>query len=354
MTNILTSIIVCAFNEEKMLSNCLDSIKSSINSQADTTEIIIIDNNSSDCTSNIALNFISNNNNNLIVKYLKIEHVPLTSSRNTGISVSRGTYIIFVDADAIVGKDWLINILSEFNENTLIVAGNVGNINTKSYFADFIYNAHYKCSLRKDKYIGANMAFNRSVFELNHGFLGATGNRGDETLFFQEYLSRNPHQVIGFAKESFVYNDFPTSFFVWLNQQYIGGREYLKISKFNRKSAITISQEILRIANILFIPHLVVHFFYALSPFYIFHFILFLLRNIYKIEHCYCGFKNLFIERNFIQAFLFLPVTFFGVFLTDLGFMVQFILSFNKKIDKSDAKVSLVLSQVKSNKLNKM
>ena len=354
MSFINTSIVICAFNEEKMLLSCLNSIKTNICSQTKVTEIIIVDNNSMDSTSDIALKFIKENNNDLLIRYLKIDHVPLTSSRNTAISYCKGSHIIFVDADALVEKGWLVAILSKFNENTPIVAGNVANLNTKSFFADLIYNSHYKWSKQHNKLIGANMAFKSSVFEFNNGFLGATGNRGDETLFLQEYVKNNPDKEIGFAKESIVYNEFPTSISAWLLQQYNGGSEYFKISKFNNKSFTIFAQEALRIVNTFFIPHLLLHLFIISSPLFIAHVALFLIRNIYKTNQIYSGFKSLCSQSKIFQAFLYIPVTFFGTLATDVGYVFQASISFNKEIDRGSAKISVVLHEVKSIKLIKL
>ena len=350
MSNLITSVVVCAFNEEKRLKDCLNSIKSQIIASVENTEIIIVDNDSKDETSNIAIKFIQENDN-LMIRYFKIEHVPLTSSRNTAISFCQGNYIVFVDADAIVGDGWLKHILKEFNTNTTIVAGSVSNLNTDSLFAEFIYQSHFKCSLDKKPFIGANMAYKKSVFDHTGGFFSATINRGDETLFLQEYTSNNPDKKIGFAKNSIVYNDFPNTFLEWLKQQYTGGREYLNISKFKNKSLIDVLQEILRAINILFLPHLLIHFFVISSPLYFLHFILFLIRNIYKLKHCYCGSRNLFFKGNIFQAIMFFPVTIMGTLSTDCGFVLQAILSFNKVLDKSNAKVSKVINQIKSNKV---
>ena len=349
LTNV--SVVVCAFNEEKFLLRCLNSIKSNINNLDKSAEIIIVDNSSFDSTGNIALKFVNENTKDLMIRYLKIAHVPLTSSRNTAISYCKGRFIVFVDADAVVDNDWLENILSEFNENTPIVAGNIANLNSKSYFSDFIYNSHYKCSLESNRLIGANMAFKHSVFESDNGFLSATGNRGDETLFLQEYVKNNPDMEIGFAKNSIVYNDFPNSLKEWLIQQYIGGREYLKISKFNNQSFINFLQEILRVINVFFLPHLFIHFFIISSPLFVFHLALFLLRNIYKVKHFYCGFKNLYNQRKLLLSIFYFPVTLFGALATDMGYVFQAFISFNKEIDKGQANISKVLHEVKSIKL---
>ena len=353
MSSINTSIVICAFNEENCLLNCLQSVRSEIIENSESTELIIVDNESIDSTADIALNFINDNNEELIISYLRIKHVPLTSSRNTAISFCRGSYIIFLDADAIAGQYWLMNLLNQFEDNVSIVAGNVGNLNTNSLFAEFIFNSHYRCSLDAgSRLIGANMAFRSSVFESTGGFYAATSNRGDETLFLQEYISNNPEEVLGYAKNSIVYNDFPNNFAQWIKQQYEGGREYMRISKFNKKSYIMILKDSLRAINILFFAHLFLHIFVISSTLITLHFFLFLIRNFYKIRHFYCGFKRLLNKKNIFQSIMFIPVSFLGTMSTDLGSSIEAIISIGKIIDKSNAKVSLVLDKVNSKKYN--
>ena len=70
LTNV--SVVVCAFNEEKFLLRCLNSIKSNINNLDKSAEIIIVDNSSFDSTGNIALKFVNENTKDLMIRYLKI------------------------------------------------------------------------------------------------------------------------------------------------------------------------------------------------------------------------------------------------------------------------------------------
>ena len=77
MSSINTSIVICAFNEENCLLNCLQSVRSEIIENSESTELIIVDNESIDSTADIALNFINDNNelygiltNGMIIKEL--------------------------------------------------------------------------------------------------------------------------------------------------------------------------------------------------------------------------------------------------------------------------------------------
>jgi len=347
MSSIKSSVVVCAFNEEKRLYECLNSIKSQINHL--NTEILIVDNDSQDLTSEISKKFI-NENNNLKIQFLKIKHVPLTSSRNTAISFCRGEFIFFVDADAEVGEGWLDHMINEFDENTSIVAGNISILNTNSFFANFIFYSHFTNSLKQNRFIGANMGFKSSVFEKYGGFFAATKNRGDETLFLQNYMNKNPTESLVFAEKSIVFNEFPENLFVWLDQQYKGGKEYFQILKFGKASKMQKLKQALRPLNILFFPHLLIHYFLVYSPFFGFHLFLFLFRNAYKYKHCFFGAKNLFNRGKIFQSFLFLPVTFLGTFFIDLGYVIKALSSINKTLDQNHANVGEVIENIKSSK----
>jgi len=75
------SIIVCAFNEEFRIQNCLKSIGSQIVNNFNI-EALIVDNESSDNTQKICNKFIKENPDTNI-RYLRIDHVPLSFVRKT-------------------------------------------------------------------------------------------------------------------------------------------------------------------------------------------------------------------------------------------------------------------------------
>ncbi len=95
MSNIDVSIIVPIYNKELYLEECLDSI---INQTLKTIEIILVDDGSTDNSKKICEQYLKDNR----VSYYYQENEGLASARQTGINVSKGEYIGFIDAD-----DWI-------------------------------------------------------------------------------------------------------------------------------------------------------------------------------------------------------------------------------------------------------
>ncbi|MHA1322964.1 MAG: glycosyltransferase [Candidatus Helarchaeota archaeon] len=105
------SIIICTKNRVRNLQNCINSILK--NSVDFPYEIIIIDDHSTDKTP-AYLKRISNLSP--IRTYINPKSGP-AAARNIGIKKSRGNIIIFVDDDAQVSSNWLIEYKSFFEKN---------------------------------------------------------------------------------------------------------------------------------------------------------------------------------------------------------------------------------------------
>lgn len=87
--NIKLSIIIPAYNAEQFIDRCLDSIP-----VRDDVEVIVIDDGSTDKTSDIIKKY-ADNFKIIINSYNK----GVSFARNTGIKEARGDYITFLDAD---------------------------------------------------------------------------------------------------------------------------------------------------------------------------------------------------------------------------------------------------------------
>lgn len=92
----LISIIVPCYNVENYLSECVDSL---VNQSYRNTEILLIDDGSTDKTADIAQKYAAEYEN---VKYFYRENGGLSAARNSGIELAKGEYLAFVDSD-----DWL-------------------------------------------------------------------------------------------------------------------------------------------------------------------------------------------------------------------------------------------------------
>jgi glycosyltransferase involved in cell wall biosynthesis len=101
------SVIVPAYNEERYLGETLKSIQRAkeflLKKDAVPTEIIVVDNGSTDSTSDIALSSGAR-----IIKETKHN---VARVRNAGASVAKGNVLVFIDADTIVPDEllWRIN-----------------------------------------------------------------------------------------------------------------------------------------------------------------------------------------------------------------------------------------------------
>lgn len=118
------SIIVPTYNSAKTIERCIMSI---INQTFNDWELIIIDNGSTDSTSNIVYS-LSRNDARIIL--LTEWEKGVSNARNKGVNTAKGEYICFVDSDDWLDKNFLM-ILYGKNDADLVVCG---------YCVDYIDN----------------------------------------------------------------------------------------------------------------------------------------------------------------------------------------------------------------------
>lgn len=105
------SVIVPAYNVEKYISSCLNSL---LNQTKKEIEIIVIDDGSTDNTLNILNEYKKNNPNKIHV--VSQENQGLSITRNNGIKLSTGKYILFVDGDDEIDINLLKNLWDKLEE----------------------------------------------------------------------------------------------------------------------------------------------------------------------------------------------------------------------------------------------
>jgi glycosyltransferase involved in cell wall biosynthesis len=100
------SIIIPAFNEERLIVDCLRSVYASIdeNQRAGFTfEVIVVDNNSTDATADLS------RQEGASVVFEPVNQIG--RARNAGAAVSAGDWLLFIDADSILNPGLLGSIL---------------------------------------------------------------------------------------------------------------------------------------------------------------------------------------------------------------------------------------------------
>lgn len=126
----LFSIIVPVYNAEKTIRHCLDSI---LAQQFKDFEIIIINDGSTDNTLDILDEY---SNKDTRIKLYSFDNSGVSITRQRGIALSTGEYLLFVDSDDSIKSELLQNLYTtivEFNSPDII-----------RYQASLINDAIYK------------------------------------------------------------------------------------------------------------------------------------------------------------------------------------------------------------------
>lgn len=95
--NIIYSVIIPAYNAERTLKRCLESL---LNQRREDVQIILISDGSTDGTDEIARSFSDR------VQFVHQPHAGVSAARNLGLTLAKGEYITFVDSDDYVTADY--------------------------------------------------------------------------------------------------------------------------------------------------------------------------------------------------------------------------------------------------------
>ena len=115
------SIIVCAYNHSKWIERCIRSLNHQDNIKDHEYEIIIINDCSKDDTRKILKKFKYLSNLRVINNS---KNIGLPESINKGIKISNGRYIVRVDSDDYVARNflYLLKLYLDYNRNHSAVA----------------------------------------------------------------------------------------------------------------------------------------------------------------------------------------------------------------------------------------
>ena len=106
------SIIIPVYNSEKYISKCLDSL---INQTYKDYELLIVNDGSTDNSQNI-INEYKNKYPEIIV-LKEQENLGVAVTRNNAIEEAKGKYIMFIDNDDFVDKDYVETFVKEIEKN---------------------------------------------------------------------------------------------------------------------------------------------------------------------------------------------------------------------------------------------
>lgn len=127
MNNIDVSVIICCHNSAKRLPSTLEYLaKQKVDSNT-FWEIIVVDNNSTDNTAEVALTEWQKYNNNTPFKVVKETTPGLSNARKKGVIESKGELILFCDDDNWLSENY-INLANNLmkQDTEIIMLGGIG------------------------------------------------------------------------------------------------------------------------------------------------------------------------------------------------------------------------------------
>ena len=242
------SVLIAARNEEDKLEKTIKDILAQ-NYPKHLFELIIVDDHSTDKTTEIILSYSSQG-----VRLIKLnEDQPLNSYKKKAIAeaikISTGELIITTDADCRMGVDWLNTIVSCYEEyDYKMISSPVSYFEEKSFFEEmqtleFLYLIGLGASTIGNKMPstcnGANLAYKKEVFLELKGFTGIDDlASGDDELLLHKVASKYP-DGIGFCKsrEAIVYTHAKTTLNEFMQQR---KRWASKSTKYKNKNLVVL------------------------------------------------------------------------------------------------------------------
>ena len=104
MDNVKVSIIIPAYNVEKYILKCINSLLEQTEKEI---EIIIVDDGSKDKTNLIVKEIIKKHANIVLIEQ---GNKGVSAARNAGLQNAKGKYTMFIDADDWLEKDAIENL----------------------------------------------------------------------------------------------------------------------------------------------------------------------------------------------------------------------------------------------------
>ncbi|HNW26531.1 MAG TPA: glycosyltransferase family 2 protein [Candidatus Gastranaerophilaceae bacterium] len=194
MSNCSISVIIPVFNSGKYIEKCLESI---INQSFEDMEIICINDGSKDNSLEILEKFSDKDSR---IKVFSQKNQGLSASRNRGLELASGKYIIFVDSDDWLKKDFAQKLFCEIEKNetdfsicaaqaydceTLQKSDFMSDYLSLSCLAFFENKVFNQFDTKKQMFYIPVMAWGKIY---NRDFLKRTKARFEEVLFFEDNL----------------------------------------------------------------------------------------------------------------------------------------------------------------------
>ena len=222
------SVIICAKNEADNLQKFLPSI---INQKYSDFEIVLINDASSDETSEVMQSFKKAHNN---IKIIDVENIEAfwgnkKYALTLGIKAATHQHLLFIDADCKpLSKYWISEMSQNFSDEKTIILGYGKYKKEKLLVNLFVRFETLLTAIQYFSYaklgspymaVGRNLAYNKDEFFNVKGFINHIHVKsGDDDLFIQDAANKE-NTSISLSKKSFTESLAPKSFTEWFRQK---------------------------------------------------------------------------------------------------------------------------------------
>jgi len=206
------TVVICTYNRSMLLSHCLRSL-SEQSATPESYEVIVVDNNSTDSTQDIAMDFTRRFPN------FKLIHEPeqgLSHARNRGWKEAEAPWVAYIDDDAKAMPGYIERLLFVIENYPFDCFGGVY-LPWYEYGKPGWFRDEYASNLSVQDHTGVlnsgyasggNFVIRRTILEEFEGFHADLGMRPDKIAYAEEALLqmqlRNAGYTIGFDPQLIV------------------------------------------------------------------------------------------------------------------------------------------------------
>ncbi|MBL8196109.1 MAG: glycosyltransferase, partial [Blastocatellia bacterium] len=212
------------YNRLDLLSSCLISI-ATVDYPFDKFEVVVVDDGSKTAPDEVVLSFQTRFKLSLI----KQKNSGPASARNRGANNTVGDYLIFIDDDSIVSKNWL----KELNRMVLekpdcAIGGAIENALPNNLYAtasetivNYLYSQFNKDLENANFFVSNNLVVSKNNFLLVKGF-DTNLEMSEDREFCKNWLAKG--FKLCYAEKAVIYHQNRANFKAYWKQQFVYGR----------------------------------------------------------------------------------------------------------------------------------
>jgi glycosyltransferase involved in cell wall biosynthesis len=247
------SIIVAVYNDWAMLDGCLQSLARQTNGPG--FEVIIVD----DGSTETAPESVDASSHSYPFTVIRQPHQGIPSARNRGIRASKGTVLLFVDADCRLQLDCLAALGSAIANSPqhdcfqLRLVGNCSNLVGRAEELRLItFQVHMLQTDGRIRYLNtAGFAIRRTLVDLGTGIFDPAALRAEDTLLLANLMQRG--DLPWFVPDAIVEHVIPLSLMGCLRKDirsaYLEGRTYDMIASKGVRIRVTQRERLQMLAS---------------------------------------------------------------------------------------------------------